>query len=235
MNFKKLGVLSLLAVLATFAFSTPAAAQDLSNKNWRVFNINENVAKVWDINQAQSLDAGGVGFTFNQLSTGWFTVYLNTNYGELTGKDHITAVTSWTPSAQYVNRSLTAGDAYFRLYFQSAQGNYDSSDYWWSTDSCNLNNPTDALVCTLTVPLNVRTRWTNLCGQSADDHTVYPSANCVGGIDKPNVSPYDGFTRAMRNVKDVGLSFGRASRYASGVAFDGAGSATFQLRSFGVF
>ena len=35
MNFKKLGGLSLFAVLVTFAFTTPAAAQDLSNKNWR--------------------------------------------------------------------------------------------------------------------------------------------------------------------------------------------------------
>ena len=235
MNFKKLGVLSVFALLVTFAFATPAAAQDISNKNWRVFNINENVAKVWDINQAQSLNTGGVGFSFYQLSTGWFTVYLNTNYGELTGKDHITALSSWTPSAQYINRSLTPGDAYFRLYFQSAQGNYDSSDYWWSTDSCNLNDLTAALGCNLTVSLNDRIHWTNLCGQSATDHTVYPSANCVGGIDKPSISPYDGFTRAMRNVKDVGLSFGRSARYASGVANGGAGSASFQLNSFGVF
>jgi hypothetical protein len=236
MNTKKLSVLSLFAVLVTFAFTTPAAAQDLSNKNWRVFNINPDVPKLWDINKAQSLNPG-VGFTFNQLSTGWYTVYLNTNYGELTGKDHITALSSWTPSALYVNRGSDPSDtgAYFRLYFQSAEGNYDSSDYWWSTDSCNLNDPTAALGCNLTVSLNARTHWTNLCGQSATDHTIYPSANCVGGIDKPSISPYDGFTRAMRNVKDAGLSFGRSARYASGVANGGTGSASFQLNSFGVF
>ena len=67
MNTKKLVVLSLFAVLVTFAFSTPVAAQDLSNKNWRVFNINANVPKVWDINQAQSLNTGGVGFTFTSF------------------------------------------------------------------------------------------------------------------------------------------------------------------------
>src|SRR6266550_2790215 len=224
MNFKKLGMLSVFALLVTFAFTTPAAAQDISNKNWRVFNINPDVPKLWDINKAQSLNTGGVGFTFNQLSTGWFTVYLNTNYGDLTGKTSIIANASWTASTQYVNRAQTPDGALFRLYFQSAQGNYDSSDYWWSTDFCDLNAVS---ACNLTVSLNDRTHWTNLCGQRADDITVYPSANCVGGIDNPSLSPYDGFTRAKRNVKDVGLSFGRASRFASGVANGGAGSASF--------
>jgi hypothetical protein len=115
MNFKKLGVLSVFALLVTFAFTTPAAAQDLSANNWKVLNINPEVSKLWDINKAQSLDTGGVGFTFIQVSTGWYTVYLNTNYGDLT-KDHITAGTSWTPSVQYMNRFGTAGDAHFRLY-----------------------------------------------------------------------------------------------------------------------
>jgi len=234
MSPKKPGVFSVFALLVTFAFTTPVAAQDISNKNWRVFNINPEAPKLWDINQAQSLSTGGVGFTFNQVSSGWYTVYLNTNFGQLTGKDHITALSSWTPSAQYINRSGTPGDAYFRLYFQSAQGNYNSNDYWWSTDSCNLNDLTAASGCNLTVSLNDRAHWTNLCGQSAADPIPQPGPNCVGGID-PAVSPYDGFDKAKRNVKDIGLSFGRASRYASGVAFDGIGSASFQLNSFGVF
>jgi hypothetical protein len=230
MNTKKLSLLSLFAVLVTFAFTTPAAAQDLSNKNWRVFNINPDVPKLWDINKAQSLNPG-VGFTFNQLSSGWFTVYLNTNYGDLTGKTSINANASWTPSAPYVNRYDHSPDAHFRLYFQSAQGNYNSSDYWWSTASCNLNTQS---ACTLTGALEDRTAWTNLCGQSASDPVAHPGPNCVGGTD-PAVSPYEGFTKAKRNVKDVGLSFGRASAYASGVANSGAGSASFQLNSFGVF
>jgi len=235
MNFKKLGLLSVLALLATFAFSIPAVAQrpdgDLSNKNWRVFNINPNVPKLWDINQAESLNTGGVGFTFNQLSSGWFTVYLNTNFIDLTGKTTITADSSWTASTQYINRSGTPGDAHFRIYFQSAQGNYNSNDYWWSTVSCDLNTQS---ACTLTVSLTDRTAWTNLCGKRADDINTYAGPNCVGGTD-PAVSPFDGFTKAKRSVKDVGLSFGRASAYASGVANGGPGSASFQLNSFGVF
>jgi len=235
MNFKKLGVLSLFALLVAFAFSIPVAAQrpdgDLSNKNWRVFNINPDVPKLWDINQAPSLNTGGVGFTFYQLSSGWFTVYLNTNFIDLTGKTSIIADSSWTASTQYVNRALTPDGALFRLYFQSAQGNYNSNDYWWSSDFCDLNAVS---ACTLTVSLNDRTKWSNLCGKRADDINTYPGPNCVGGTD-PAVSPYDGFTKAKRNVKDVGLSFGRASRFASGVAFDGTGSASFQLNSFVVY
>lgn len=233
MNFKKLGVLSVFALLVTSAFTTPVAAQrpdgDLSNKNWRVFNINPDVPKLWDINQAQSLNTGGVGFTFNQLSSGWFTVYLNTNFIDLTGKTSIIADTSWTASTLYVNRALTTDGALFRLYFQSAQGNYNSNDYWWSSDFCDLNG---ASVCNLTVSLNDRTHWSNLCGQSATDIIAHPGPNCVGGTD-PAVSPYDGFTKAKRNVKDVGLSFGRASRFASGVAIDGA-AASLRLNSFKV-
>lgn len=65
MNFKKPGVLSLFAVVVAFAFTSSVAAQrpdgDLSNKNWRVFNINPDVPKLWDINQAKSLNTGGVG------------------------------------------------------------------------------------------------------------------------------------------------------------------------------
>lgn len=233
MSLKKPGVFFVFALLITFAFTSPAAAQDLSNKNWRVFNINPDAPKLWDINKAQSLNAGGVGFKFFEVSTGWYSVYLNTNFGDLTNKASMMASSSWTPSSQYINRSGTPADAYVRLYFQSAQGNYNANDYWWSLDSCNLNT---ASACNLNVPLNDRSRWTNLCGQSANDLTVYTGPDCGLGGTYPGVSPYDGFTSAKRNVKDVGLSFGRAARFASGVAIaDTAAPASFHLNSFGVF
>ena len=130
------GIMALTAM--TPAFATSPSVTDLSENNWRVFNINPDVPKLWDINKAPSLEDGGVGFTFNQLSTGWFSVYLNTNYGDLTDKTTITADTSWTASTQYVNRASTPNEAYFRLYFQSAQGNYTSNDYWWNTKVSTL-------------------------------------------------------------------------------------------------
>src|SRR5437762_3386551 len=82
--------------------------------------------------------------------------------------------TNWTASTQYVNRNLTPDGALIRLYFPSAQGNYNSNDYWWSSDFCDLNAGSS---CNLTVNLNDRTRWTNLCGQSATDITPQPGPN----------------------------------------------------------
>lgn len=54
----------------------------------------------------------------------------------------------------------------------------------------------------------------------------------MGGTD-PAVSPYDGFTNAMANVKQLGLAFGSAGSYASGIALDG-GAGTFTMTGFTV-
>ena len=228
MNLKKLTHFSILAVLM-LVFTSSALAQELTRKQWRIFNINTSVAKLWDINKAGSAPTGAVGFTFPQLTSGWYAAYLNTNYGDLSGMSSITATANWTPSA-YENRKSTAGSAFFRIYFQSAEGNYNSNDYWWSIDGCNLNTGS---VCITTALLTDRTKWTNLCGQSAADTTPHPGTNCVGGTD-PNVSPYDGFTNAKRNVKYVGLSFGGGDFYANGVANSLTGPALFSLTSYSV-
>ena len=53
MNFKRLSWLSLVAV-ATFLFTASASAQELSTKQWRVFNINPDAPKLWDIPAADT-------------------------------------------------------------------------------------------------------------------------------------------------------------------------------------
>ena len=143
---------------------------------------------------------------------------------------------NWTLGA-YTNRGTgPALDAYVRLEFQdTASGAYTSNDYWWFTGTtgtgvADLNVGTSA---TLTASLADRTQWTNICGQSATDTVPQPGPNCVGGTD-PAVSPYDGFTNALKNVKEVNLSFGRAARYASGVAAVGTDDAVFNMTSFTV-
>lgn len=230
------GIMALVAVVPAFA-SPPKATDLLSNgNNWRVFNAMPDTAKFWDINKAQSDGSSGVTFPFQQFqttSTGSFVVYLENNYNvDLTGKT-ITANVNWTPGA-YTNRGTgPAADAYVRLEFQDvASGNYTSNDYWWNAGSLDLNTVSAG---TLIGDLTDRTQWTNVCGQSATDTTAHPGPNCVGGTD-PAVSPYDGFTNAMHNVKQVSLSFGRASRYASGVTWNGDPSTTasFDLTSFTV-
>jgi hypothetical protein len=229
MNVRKLSMLSLFAALM-LVFTSSAFAQELTTKQWRVFNINRDVAKLWDINKAGSAPTGIVGFTFPQLNSGWYAVYLNTNYGDLSSMSTLSAYANWT-NAAYVNRaSSPSNSAYFRFYFQSAEGNYNSNDYWWSTDACYLNITSS---CNLNASLNDPTKWTNLCGQSATDTTPHPGPNCVGGTD-PNVSPADGFINAKRNVKNVGLSFGGGSFYANGVANSQTTPTTFTLVSYAV-
>ena len=218
-------------VFCAALFATTLSAQDLTNKNWKVYNINVSEPKLWDINHTAAKDAYNAGFTFSQVSTGWYTAYMSTNFGFLNGKTSITASASWTASTSYTNRASTPGDAHARIYFQSAEGNYTSSDYWWyGAVNCNLNT---ASTCTITAPLSNRAGWTNLCGQSATDVVPHPGANCVGGTD-PAVSPYDGFTKALRNAKAGGLTFGGGSFYANGVAIDDAFTslATFQLTTY---
>ena len=231
MNSKKLTLLSLSAALM-IVFTTSAFAQELTTKQWRVFNVNPSVPKLWDINKAGSTPTGLVGFTFPQASSGWYAAYLNTNYGDLSGMSSLLAYASWTPSAAYVNRASTpSNSAYFRFYFQSAEGNYTSNDYWWSaSDACYLNTSSS---CNLSADLTDATKWTNLCGQSATDTTPHPGPNCVGGTD-PNVSPAQGFADAKRNVKYVGLSFGGGSFFANGVANSQTSPATFRLVSYSV-
>ncbi len=156
-------------------------------------------------------------------------LYNNSNVN-ITGRTfNMTA--SWTPGV-YETRSTVFPGAHVRFEFQDVtSGPFTSNDYWWSSTNLDLNAVGYAgAPMNLTASLADRTLWTNICGQSATDTTPHPGANCVGTTD-PNVSPFDGFTKAMKNAKLVGLSFGSDGSYASGVALDG-GTGTFQLHTF---
>jgi hypothetical protein len=233
MNFKKLGVLAVFALLATFAFTTPAAAQrpgpDLSANNWRVFNIDNSVPKLWDINKADALSTGGVQFPFQTSTTagpwdgtGWFSAYLKTNYNrDLTGKLISATVTVFAaPGTAFWTRSSTCAntgiDAYVRLEFQSATGNYDASDYWWSTgaNSLRLSAIANSGPQVLSFSTADPSAWSNIDGQT--------------GLQNPA-----GFAAALKNVKEIGVAFGSTCRYASGVNVSG-GTALFQLNSYTV-
>lgn len=229
------GIMALAAITPALAAKPPT---NLLATNWRVYNIMPATNFLWDINKAQ-YDGSVLSFPFQRFlttDTGSFAVYLENNYNvDLTDKT-INADVNWTPATvanQYVTRGDPLDGAYVRLEFQDvASGPYTSNDYWWNSTSLDLNAVSSG---TLTAGLTEadRASWTNICGQSATDTTPHPGANCVGGTD-PNVSPYDGFTNAMKNVKQVSLSFGRASRYASGVAAVDTDSAVFNMTSFTV-
>ncbi len=217
----------MLGLMAMPVFAEKNALGD----NWRVFNGMPATAKFWDINPTKVTD-GLITFPiqkFDTKSTGSFVIYLYNNYNvDMTDKT-LSAEMSWTQGI-YETRSTVFPGAYVRFEFQDVtSGKYGSNDYWWSTgaNSLDLSTLTSG---NLTVSLSDRTRWTNVCGQSATDTNVYAGPNCVGSVD-PAVSPYDGFTNAMKNVKQIGLGFGSEGSYASGVALDG-GTGIFTVSSF---
>jgi hypothetical protein len=164
---------------------------------------------------------------FESATSGLFTVYLLNNFNfDITGKT-ISANVTWDQGT-YRTRGPVEDGAFVRLVFRDVgSGNFTSNNYWWSSVRLDLNGGTSG---TLTSALTDRTLWTNICGQSATDDVAHPGPNCTGGRD-PAVSPYDGFTHAMKHVKEVGLSFGRASRFASGVAVT-VTPASFRLNTF---
>jgi hypothetical protein len=224
--------LTALAFMALSA-SVPALAAspsvtDLSANTWRVFNIDTSVPKLWDINRAEALSStGGVQFPFQTSTTGgawdgtgWFTVYLKTNYNrDLTGKTitaNVNVVASddtrfWTRTSACPNTGI---DAYVRLEFQSATGNYDASDYWWSTNSLNLSTLASSGTAALLSASTDGANWTNLNGKSG-------------------ITDSAGFAAALKNVKEIGVAFGSSCSYASGVNVSG-GTASFQLQSYTV-
>jgi hypothetical protein len=223
--------LATLLCLATMLALTvvPAYAGDLVVRNWRIYNIKPDSSAYWDINKAMSLDGGGLQFPIQQFestASGSFAVYLLANYNvELAGKTICARGLSWSPGV-YETRSTVHPGAYVRFWFQDvAAGPYDSNDYWWSTVSLDLNGAGSG---DLVASLSDRALWTNQSGKPATDRTE-DWLQWQGDI--VHMSPYDGFTRAMKNVKQFGLSFGSSGSYASGVALDG-GPGVFAVKSF---
>ncbi len=229
--FAAMAAALLLASMASGAVAAKSIT-DLSGGQWRVFNVNPATAGFWDINKAQSADPG-VQFPvqqFDTTTTGSFATYLKNNYNApLNESQTITATASWT-TGPYVTRGPAADGAYARVWFQDvASGTYSSNDLWWYHGSLDLNALTNG---TIIAPLTERANWSNVCGKPATDLNSYPGANCVGTTDDAT-SPFNGFTNAMANVKQIGISFGRGSAFASGIALVG-GTGMFTMTSFTV-
>jgi hypothetical protein len=226
----------LLALTVTLLGATAFSQVNLGKKNtnWKVYNGMPASKSFWDINQAQTV-IGGVSFPIQQFispTTGSFAIYLLANYNtDITGLT-LTADANWSLGT-YSTRSTTFPGAHVRFVFQDVtSGTYSSNDYWWSSVNLDLNSTTNGNLNsgTLEASLADRSLWTNVCGQSATDTTPHPGPNCVGGTD-PAVSPSDGFSNAMKNVKLVGLAFGSDGSYASGIAMNNTTGA-FTLTKF---
>ena len=221
----KKALLACVVVAALVAVPIALSAVDITSQQWRVFNVKPDTSSYWDINHVVKDAAGALLVPIQQFespTTGSFAVYLVNNYNvNLTGKT-LTASMFWTPGT-YKTRSTVFAGAYVRFEFQDvASGPYDSNDYWWSTVSLDLNAGSSG---DLAASLADRTLWTNQAGKSATDTTTN-WMDWTGSV--VAMSPYDGFTRALKKVKQLSLSFGSAGSYASGVAFDG-GTATITV------
>ncbi len=205
------------SLLLALGFSVTVAASpgttDLMGEQWRVYNGKPATTAFWDINKLRD-DAIPIQ-QFDSTTTGSFAIYVLNNYNvDLTDKTLKTSL-AWTLGT-YRTRSTEFPGAYVRFEFQdTTAGAYDSNDYWWCTISLDLNAGTSGQ---LLASLADRTLWTNQSGKSATDHTE-GWLEWQGDI--VHMSPYDGFTKAMKNVKQLGLSFGSSGSYASGVALVG--------------
>jgi hypothetical protein len=224
-------MVALLLLMAAPAFGGGSSG-DLVNKTWKVYNAKAGTTSswVWDVNKASKATGGGVKFTvqpFVSSTNGSFVAYLLLDYNvDLTGKT-ISAKANWG-GAPYQTRWTSLGypGAYVRLEFQDTTGAYNSNDYWWSTDTLDLNALTGG---TLTVSTADRSHWFNQSWKLASD-TTQDWLEWQGDV--VHMSPYDGFTKALMQVKKIGLSFGSLTgSAASGIAVDGA-STTFTLGSF---
>jgi hypothetical protein len=231
---QKLLMFCAMVVFSLTAVSAFSQVNLGNNTNWKVYNVKPATSSFWDINKAAvasndlslsfPIQPFLTDFSTNKAAS--FAVYLLANdNNDITGKT-FAANLGWI-AATYSTRSATCPGAYVRFEFQDVtSGPYDSNDYWWSTDNLDLNGfPASGLVTSLID----RTKWTNQAGKSATDTTP----NWVDWTTAiVAMSPYDGFTKAMKNVKQVGLSFGSSCSYASGVASSSATAVPFTVSKF---
>ncbi len=181
--------------------------------------------------------AGGLTFQVPESDaglTGTHAVYLTTAYtGPLSTSNVISAAANWA-AVTYNTRSTTDSAAYGRLEIQDVtSGNYNMNDYWWyDPQRFDLNNSTSG---SISAPLNDLSNWSNICGLTADvvsTATKYVT-DCMTGKTLTE-SPNQGFRAALANVREVNISFGRTSAFASGIATTSTTPAYFNLTALAV-
>ncbi len=134
--------------------------------------------------------------------------------GDLTGKSVSASftVSGVTGSFTYGGEPDVCGVApYVRYYFETSNaGGFDETHYWWSNPvAATLANGSVTLA---SVPLT-GANWSDFFGHFG------------------NVSPYSaGFTAAVSNVTEIGLSFGGGCFFENGVGTtDGSGTFTLNM------
>ena len=236
-QFVLFGIATALLLIST----SGAAFANSTTAQWKILSLEQLPNGGWNYKTshpaATTLD-GAPALTFQFLAddgmqyTNYMLVNYNSNVEPLTGAT-ITATVSVTCSSASCafdwRGTSTGSPASVRIEIQdTTSGAYTPNDYWWYHGAVSLASASGTAV-TITADTNVRASWSNICGQSATDTTVYTGTDCVGGT-YPGVSPYDGFTNVLANAKIISFSFGGGSFFANGVAV--IGSATFTATPF---
>ena len=233
-----------IATALLLVSSSGAAIANSTTAEWRILSLvplpNGGLNFATTHPAATTLNGEpALAFSLPTSDSGEFAVYMlvnhNSNSEPLTGATITTTVSvSCAGTCDFVYRtssgySSAGTPASVRIEFQATtSGTYNANDYWWYHGAVSLASATGTTV-TINANTNDRSLWSNICGQSAADTTVYSGPDCVGGT-FPGVSPYDGFTAALANAKIISLSFGGGSFFANGVAV--TGSATFTATPF---
>jgi len=128
------------------------------------------------------------------------------------------AVTGTGPSFIYYGAGGPAPGGFVRLYFRTLDQTLGESQYWWSNLAYeDLSTLFDSAgVATLVANLHPGL-WSDRDGHLGEYDDAHRSA----------------FAAAVYDVQEIGLSFGGGGLWAFGVGVS-SGSATFQLKSFGI-
>ena len=185
---------------------------------------------------ADNIPTGGVQFAMPNATgaSPTFVNYLLNNFTvALTESSSITATINVAPASgvpAFLGDTFggfnNATPAFVRLFIEAnlpsdgsagcVGGNQNVENFWWAdVQAYTFTSGGSGGPITMTVSLNPA-NWSGICGNPA-------SANPAG------------FHQALANIKQVGLSFGSGSFFASGVGVDGStGGATFQVISYTV-
>jgi hypothetical protein len=213
-----------LAILASGEGPIDLVADD--ENNWKAQDIFTQPSGVpgWYVRKPVQTDVG-LELSFNQASSGEFTVYFHNIMAEdLTGMK-IRAVFEIRQDSTEVPLFIARADdsaVQMRLQFQTTSGSWEPEDYWWSYYSFVTLTSYAAGVPTA----NTKVLNTELTFEVPLDPALWLRLDGVlGSTDVPS------FEKAVADIQEIGLSFGRSESYASGVALT-QGEATLVLKHY---
>jgi len=242
MSFKKLGVLSVFALLVTFTFVTPAAAQRVPGaaghgEGWVVLTY---VGEFGPFEYPVNRKGGAVSFDFLPTPDRAMLITDISNDrqfapGKLIGKSLSARIAiSATPGATFNFYGPGTAPANVRLYFQrpNAAGCPSSevfnplfpqceAQYWWS-------NPLSISLADLAASdsrrgVTLQALLSPEFWSDRDGHRGDSDANHIAW-----------FNDAVANASKIALSFGGGNNFAFGCGVDSPGQATFTLLKYQV-